>query len=95
MKPGALSTSELERPLTCLAGIGPARAQAFEGLNLATIGDLLFHVPRGVESSGRECTLREAIEWDGTDLLVFHGEVSRTRFHRFGKRNTLRLTVTC
>ena len=39
----------LNSPLTALPGVGPARAQQLEKLNLHTVGDLLTYYPRSYE----------------------------------------------
>ncbi len=94
MKNSAPLAPALDSPLSILKGVGPARAQAFERQGIETIGELLFHVPRRVDSSGRACNLDEALACEGPETLILHGELSRKQFKRFGRRSTLRLTVT-
>lgn len=86
-------TSSLDQPLSILKGVGPARVRAFDRLGIETLGDLLHHAPRRVESSGMPCTLGEALDSEASGVFVFHGTVTKKRFHRFGRRNTLRLSV--
>ena len=38
---------ELSTPVQFLSGVGPARAKALGRLGIASVGDLLWHVPRG------------------------------------------------
>ena len=39
--------SRLRDPITTLEGVGPKLAAAAEGIGIATVGDLLWHVPHG------------------------------------------------
>jgi len=84
----------LEQPLESLRGVGPARARALRRLGLETLRDLVLHVPRRLESSGRAATLPELLESDGEEVLVFSGRVEARRFSRFGRRSSLRLRVS-
>ena len=45
--------AKLSDPITMLKGIGPAKARAFEQLNIFTLGDLICHFPRGYEDRTR------------------------------------------
>ena len=50
----------LNSPLTALPGVGPARAQQLEKLNLHTVGDLLTYYPRSYEDRRQVYTIRRA-----------------------------------
>ena len=41
----------LDTPVTYLKGVGPRRAEQLARLNIATAGDLLFHVPHRYEDA--------------------------------------------
>ena len=41
-----------------LEGVGPKTARAFEGLDITTPRDLLFHLPHGVIDRRRRSTLK-------------------------------------
>ena len=84
---------ELDAPLSSLRGVGPARAALLERLGLERLRDLLTCVPRRLEHSGFARSVAEAREAQKGEVVVFCGEVTRRRFHRFGRRSTLRLTV--
>ncbi len=54
MRPGGLSegviggkrgTLGIESPVAAMAGIGPKRAAALEARGIATVGDVMFHLP--------------------------------------------------
>lgn len=42
----SLEPDALQRPITSLRGIGPAKAKLLAKLGLVTVGDLLYHLPR-------------------------------------------------
>ena len=46
-------------PITVLRGIGPAKAQLFQALNIFTLEDLICHFPRGYEDRTRLVQLCE------------------------------------
>jgi ATP-dependent DNA helicase RecG len=82
----------LDDPLSVLAGVGPARAAALSRMGLETLRDLLLHMPRRLEGSGEELSVAAAREALGRQVIV-SGLLSGRRFHRFGRRSTLRLTL--
>ena len=49
--------AKLSDPITVLKGIGPAKAKAFENLNIFTLRDLICHFPRGYEDRTRLVTI--------------------------------------
>ncbi|MBQ9468833.1 MAG: ATP-dependent DNA helicase RecG [Clostridia bacterium] len=58
----AIFTKEnyISQPLTVLPGIGKVKAQQFSSLGVKTVGDLLYHFPRGYQNRGDICLLGEA-----------------------------------
>ena len=42
-----------QRPVTSLRGVGPALGETLGRIGLATLQDLLFHLPRGYEDRTR------------------------------------------
>jgi len=84
---------ELDSPLTVLAGIGPVRAERLARLGLDSIRELVLFVPRRLESSGTQVSIAEAREQVG-EVVVVQGEIVRRNFHRFGRRSTLRVSLT-
>ena len=61
-------------------------------MGLESLRDLLFHMPRRLEGSGTALSVGEASEAIGRVVIV-SGVIARRRFHRFGRRSTLRLTL--
>ncbi|MBQ9762338.1 MAG: ATP-dependent DNA helicase RecG [Oscillospiraceae bacterium] len=49
--------AKLSDSITVLKGIGPAKAKAFENLNIFTLRDLICHFPRGYEDRTRLVTI--------------------------------------
>ena len=49
--------AQLTDPVTILKGVGPARAKQFANLNIFTLGDLLYHFPRGYEDRSQLVTI--------------------------------------
>ena len=45
--------SDLSKPVQYLKGVGPKRAEALARLDLRTVGDLLYHLPRSYEDRSR------------------------------------------
>jgi ATP-dependent DNA helicase RecG len=83
----------LDKPVTWLRGVGPARANLLERIGLMNLRDLVFHIPHRLEPSGRALSLADACESSEKETVVFSGAVDKHRFNRFGRRCTLRLTV--
>lgn len=51
--------AKLTDPITILQGIGPAKAKIFAHLNIFTLGDLIYHFPRGYEDRTRLVTVAD------------------------------------
>ena len=49
--------ANLSDPITVLKGVGPAKAKAFQNLNIFTLRDLICHFPRGYEDRTRLVTI--------------------------------------
>ncbi|MCZ6597228.1 MAG: ATP-dependent DNA helicase RecG [Planctomycetota bacterium] len=78
----------LDRPLTELTGIGPARARRLERMGLRSIRDLLLLIPRRLERLGERMPAAEACAAVGRQVSV-GGVVTGLRFHRQGRRRSL------
>lgn len=75
-------------PVSCLSGIGEAKAKAFMRLGIHTLRDLIFHVPRAYEDRSSVSLLQNASDGEkATFLLTVATAPSSVRL----KRN---LTVT-
>lgn len=61
-----------ESPVSVMRGVGSAREKALASLGIRTVGDLLYHVPRGYQCRGNVKSLAEAAEMArrGEDLPV-------------------------
>ncbi|MBQ1976760.1 MAG: ATP-dependent DNA helicase RecG [Clostridia bacterium] len=61
-----------ESPVSVMRGVGSAREKSLASLEIRTVGDLLYHVPRGYQCRGNVKTLSEAAEMArrGEDLPV-------------------------
>lgn len=62
----------LQQPVQFLKGVGPARAELLAKLNIATIGDLIFHFPRSYDDL---TDVRGFSELTSGDLQTVAGEV--------------------
>lgn len=58
----------LEAPLTTIAGIGPKSAKTLRKLNLETLGDLLWHLPRRYDDYSQLKTINRL--WYGEEVTV-------------------------
>lgn len=79
-------------PLTELAGIGSARAAAFEAIGITDIGDLMFLAPTRLVRGSDVTTIADALEHIGAEVTVA-GRIEKASLQRFGKRSTLRVVV--
>ena len=61
-----------ESPVSVMRGVGSAREKALASMGIRSVGDLLYHVPRGYQCRGNVKTLAEAAEMArrGEDLPV-------------------------
>lgn len=51
----------LENSVQYIKGVGPKRASKFKKLNISTIGDLFYFIPRDYEDSTKFTSIREAV----------------------------------
>ena len=77
MSAGSAETRRLflDTPVTYLKGVGPKRAEALLRLNIATAGDLLFHVPHRYEDASTVASIA-SLE-PGMDATVIGQVVSK------------------
>lgn len=71
-------------PIKVLAGIGPARAKAYEKLGISTVSDLLYHFPRAYENRGAVKLLSECIHGDKASVIMTVGTVPKKTMIRRG-----------
>jgi ATP-dependent DNA helicase RecG len=74
----------LNAPLTSIAGIGPKSAKTLKKLNLATLGDLLWHLPRRYDDYSKLKTINQLFYGDEVTVIGTVEEVN-TRTVRSGK----------
>ncbi len=58
------------RSIRYLKGVGEKRATMFSALNLHTLGDLLYFLPRAYENRGDTCTVSEATDEAPCSLIL-------------------------
>ena len=58
-EPAVDARKRLDEPVTVLPGIGPGSAEKLARLNLATIGDLILHLPYRYEDRTRSVPFDE------------------------------------
>ena len=71
-------------PIKVLAGIGPARAKAYEKLGISTVSDLLYHFPRAYENRGAVKLLSECIHGDKASVIMTVGTIPKKTMIRRG-----------
>jgi ATP-dependent DNA helicase RecG len=81
---------DLRSPLRALPGVGPRTAATLAAAGLATIGDLLWHLPRGYED--RRSIVALAAVSEGETVQV-RGTVEGARLRRAGRRVLVEATV--
>ncbi|MBK7874498.1 MAG: DEAD/DEAH box helicase [Planctomycetes bacterium] len=86
------ASAALELPLTSLPGIGPARAEALRSLGVRRVRDLVFLLPRRLQTAGAELPIADASARRGEEVTI-RATVDRIALQRFGRRSTLRLTL--
>ncbi|MBE6656299.1 MAG: ATP-dependent DNA helicase RecG [Ruminococcaceae bacterium] len=89
----------LHSPVSALRGIGPAKEKALARLGIATVRDLLFHIPHGFEDRSRIRLLSEATDGIASTLLLTVGtepktariraHMSLTKFRAFDESGTV------
>ncbi len=81
---------EITNKIQYLKGIGPRLAARFEKLGIATIADLLLHVPRGYEDRGEITPLSRAPGRERANIIA---TVAAHDFLGFGRKRTLKVYV--
>ena len=81
-----MSRLTLDAPIDTLAGIGPKRAALLARLGVATVRDLVFHIPRDYQDR-RQVTPVAAVR-EG-DTVTIAAEVVKTRLIRLRGRKSL------
>ena len=76
-------------PVTVLKGVGPGLAQKLEKLGLASLQDLLFHLPLRYEDRTRITCIRDLMPGVFTNVI---GEVTNNQLVQ-GRRRMLVVTV--
>ncbi len=74
----------LNAPLTSIAGIGPKSAKTLKKLDLSTLGDLLWHLPRRYDDYSQLKTISQLFYGDEVTVIGTVEEVN-TRTVRSGK----------
>ncbi len=67
-----------------LQGIGPARARAYEKMEISTVSDLLYHFPRAYENRGDVKQLSECVLGDKNSVELVIGTVPKKTMIRRG-----------
>jgi ATP-dependent DNA helicase RecG len=70
--PPSAAADALRQDVQSLKGVGPARAEQLRRLGVATVGDLLFHLPRGYDDL---TDVRAIVHLAEGQLQTVHGEV--------------------
>ena len=81
--PGAPRPALLDRPVTALAGVGPAVAKRLAGLGLRTVRDLVEYRPRRYEEPAAE---RRIVDLFGEEEVVIAGTVRGVTVRRPRRR---------
>ncbi len=81
-----MHSSELDNPVETLSGIGPKRAALLAGMGIATIGDLLLHLPREYQDRRLITPIADANEGE---TVTVEGEFVRARMVRLRGRMNL------
>jgi len=76
----------LDEPVRFVKGVGPRRAEALRGLGIATVRDLLWHLPRRYEPRAELTTIAECQPGTLATLAV---EVLEVKLKQLGYRRTL------
>ncbi len=86
-------SAAFEAPLTTIAGIGPKSAKTLAKLNLQTLGDLLWHLPRRYDDYSELKTINRL--WYGEEVTII-GTVDQigVRAVRSGKMKLVEATIS-
>ncbi len=76
--------------ITVLRGVGPKKAEAFEKLNIRTVGDMLTYYPRTYEDRR---TVTPAAEAEDGDTVLIRGRILSSRLLRISRGRSM-LIVT-
>jgi len=83
------SPLDLRSPLQALQGIGPKKAAMLAEAGIATVGDLLWHLPRTYEDRREMATVRAAAAGSTVQL---RGRLEGVRLRRAGRRAIVEAT---
>jgi ATP-dependent DNA helicase RecG len=88
------SPLDLRSPLQALPGIGPKKAAMLAEAGLATVGDLLWHLPRTYEDRRETTTVRAAVPGaHPADRVQLRGRLDGVRLRRAGRRVIVEATL--
>lgn len=71
-------------PVTCIRGVGEKRAEAFGKLGASTVGELVYHFPRGYENRGNVKNLDEAENGELCSFILCVAGQAKTAMIRRG-----------
>ncbi len=83
----------LTAPLTSIAGIGPKSAKTLKKLDLTTLGDLLWHLPRRYDDYSKLKTINQLFYGDEVTVIGTVEEV-HTRTVRSGKMKLVEAVIS-
>ena len=83
-RPAPVAVPGPDTPVTALTGVGPRQAARLERLNLRTVRDLLFHLPRRYEDTREVHPLRDLRP--GPEPQTVHARVQRISMRRSPRR---------
>jgi ATP-dependent DNA helicase RecG len=83
----------LNAPLTSIAGIGPKSAKTLKKLDLSTLGDLLWHLPRRYDDYSQLKTISQLFYGDEVTVIGTVEEVN-TRTVRSGKMKLVEAVIS-
>ena len=71
-------------PVTRIRGVGEKRAEAFGKLGAPTVGELVYHFPRGYENRGNTKNIDEALDGELCSFILCVASASRPVMIRRG-----------
>ncbi len=83
----------LSAPLTSIAGIGPKSAKTLEKLDLSTLGDLLWHLPRRYDDYSKLKTINQLFYGDEVTVIGTVEDVN-ARTVRSGKMKLVEAVIS-